>query len=98
VKIDTIFYYAAFKICALELWKFITKLYLLKFLHWKIIKPNNVKGTLEKNQYMFQICVPNQKVQKTKISLQILELFFNAMIRNIKIEKIFNIINVSKCI
>jgi len=44
-------------------------------LHWKIIKPNNVKGTLEKNQYMFQICVPNQKVQRTKILLQIFELF-----------------------
>jgi hypothetical protein len=47
---------------------------------------------------MFQICVPNKKVQGTKTLLQIPNYFLNAMIRNIKIKNIFYIINVSKSI
>jgi hypothetical protein len=43
---------------------------------------------------MFQICVPNQKIQENKIML--LKLFLNAMIKNIKINSIFYIIKNSK--
>jgi hypothetical protein len=45
---------------------------------------------------MFQICVPNQKVQGKKIGVTFLKLFPNVMIRNIKIHNILNIIEISK--
>jgi hypothetical protein len=45
---------------------------------------------------MFQICVLDQKVQGKKISIMFLKLFLNAMIRNIKIHNILNIIEISK--
>jgi hypothetical protein len=41
---------------------------------------------------MFQICVPNQKVQGKKTNVTIL----NAVIKNIKIQNIFDIIEISK--
>jgi hypothetical protein len=45
---------------------------------------------------MFQICVPNQKVQGKKTSVTFLIFFQNAMIKNIKIQNIFDIIEISK--
>jgi hypothetical protein len=45
---------------------------------------------------MFQICVPNQKNSRKKKSVMFLKLFPNAMIRNIKIHNILNIIEISK--
>jgi hypothetical protein len=45
---------------------------------------------------MFQICVPDQKVQRKKTSTTFLKLFLNAMIRNIKINNILDIIEISK--
>jgi hypothetical protein len=45
---------------------------------------------------MFQIFVPNQKVQGKKFSIMFLKLFLNAMIRKIKIQNILNIIESSK--
>jgi hypothetical protein len=44
---------------------------------------------------MFQICVPNQKVQRKK-NVTFANFFLNAMIRNIKIHNILNIIEISK--
>jgi hypothetical protein len=41
---------------------------------------------------MFQICVFNQKFEKKNQT----ETFFNAIIKNIKIHNIFNIIEISK--
>jgi hypothetical protein len=43
---------------------------------------------------MFQICVLDQKVQGK--SVMFMKLFLNAMIGNIKIHNIFNIIEISK--
>jgi hypothetical protein len=45
---------------------------------------------------MFQICVPDQKVQEKKIGVTFFKLFLNAIIRNIKIQNINNIIEISK--
>jgi len=45
---------------------------------------------------MFQICVPNQKVQGKKLNIMLLKLFLNAMIRKIKIHNILDIIEISK--
>jgi hypothetical protein len=45
---------------------------------------------------MFQICVPDQKVQGKKPNITFLNCFLNAMIRNIKIHNIFYIIEISK--
>jgi hypothetical protein len=45
---------------------------------------------------MFQICVPDQKVQGKKLALHIMKSFINATIRNIKIHNILNIIEISK--
>jgi hypothetical protein len=45
---------------------------------------------------MFQICVHDQKVQGKKIGVMFLNFFLNAMIRNIKIHNIFDIIEISK--
>jgi hypothetical protein len=45
---------------------------------------------------MFQICVHDQKVQGKKIGVMFLKFFLNAMIRNIKIHNIFDIIEISK--
>jgi hypothetical protein len=51
----------------------------------------------EKNsQFMFQICVPNQKVEGKMAMHYIPEIFFNEMIRNIKIQNIFYVIGISK--
>jgi hypothetical protein len=47
---------------------------------------------------MFQICVPNQKVQGKKIGVTFLKLFPNAMIRNIKIHNVLDIIEILKYI
>jgi hypothetical protein len=47
---------------------------------------------------MFQICVPNKKNSRKKTNTTFLKLFLNAMIRNIKIYNILNIIQVSKSI
>jgi hypothetical protein len=49
---------------------------------------------------MFQICVPNQKVQGKK-SVMFLNFFLNTMIRNIKIHNILYIsksMEIDKCI
>ncbi len=43
---------------------------------------------------MFQICVHNKKKKRTNIIF--LKHFLNAMIRNIKIHNIFDIIEISK--
>jgi hypothetical protein len=45
---------------------------------------------------MFQICVPNKKVQGEKPMLQILKKILNVMIRNIKIHNICNINEITK--
>jgi hypothetical protein len=45
---------------------------------------------------MFQICVPDQKVQGKKQMLQSWFFFLNAMIKKIKIKNIFDIIEISK--
>jgi len=45
---------------------------------------------------VFQICVPNQKVPRKKIRITFLKLFLNTMIKNIKIQNIFNMIEISK--
>jgi hypothetical protein len=45
---------------------------------------------------MFQICVPNQKVQRKVAMCYILETLINAMITNIKIHNILDIIRISK--
>jgi hypothetical protein len=45
---------------------------------------------------MFQICVPNLKVQGKKTNVTFLKLFPNAMIKNIKICNILDIIGFSK--
>jgi hypothetical protein len=45
---------------------------------------------------MFQICVLNQKVQRKELKLYFLKLFLNAMIMNIKIKNILDIIKISK--
>jgi hypothetical protein len=45
---------------------------------------------------MFQICNPDQKVQRKKIKFLFLKVFLNAMIRNIKIQNILNIVEISK--
>jgi hypothetical protein len=47
---------------------------------------------------MFQICVPNQKVQRKKQALHFMKSFINEMIRNIKIHNIFNINEISNLI
>jgi len=41
---------------------------------------------------MFQIYILNEKVQKKETTITFLKLFLNAMIRNIKIHNILNII------
>jgi hypothetical protein len=46
---------------------------------------------------MFQICVPDQKVQGKK-NVIFLKLFLNAMIKNIKIHNILDIIKISKSV
>jgi hypothetical protein len=46
---------------------------------------------------MFQTCVQNQKVIRKKTQLHFL-CSLNTMIRNIKIQNIFDVINVSKFI
>ncbi len=55
------------------------------------------KKSQEKSQFMFQICVPNQKV-KGKVAMCHIPYFLykNAMIRNIKIHNIIYIIKISK--
>jgi len=45
---------------------------------------------------MFQIYVPNEKVQGRVTMLTFLKLFLNAMMRNIKIHNISDIIRTSK--
>jgi len=45
---------------------------------------------------MFQICVPNQKIQGKVAIVTLLNFFLNAMIRNIKIHNILYIIGISK--
>jgi hypothetical protein len=45
---------------------------------------------------MFQICVPNQKVQEELTNVTFLKLFLNAMITIIKIQNILDIIDISK--
>jgi hypothetical protein len=45
---------------------------------------------------MFQICVPNQKIQGKVAIVTLLNFFLNAMIRNIKIHNILDIIGISK--
>jgi hypothetical protein len=45
---------------------------------------------------MFQIYVPNQKNSRKKTGVTFLKLFKNAMIRNIKIYNILDIIEISK--
>jgi hypothetical protein len=45
---------------------------------------------------MFQICVFDQKVQWKKIGVMFLELILNAMIKNIKICNMFDIIEIPK--
>jgi len=45
---------------------------------------------------MFQICILDQKVQGKKIGATFLKHFLNAMIRNIKIHNILDIIKISK--
>jgi len=45
---------------------------------------------------MFQICVHDQKNYRKKIGIIFLKLFINAMIRNIKMHNIPNIIEISK--
>ncbi len=45
---------------------------------------------------MFQIYAPNQKVQGRVAMLTFMKLFLNAMMRNIKIHNIFDIIRISK--
>ncbi len=47
-------------------------------------------------QIIFQIFVSNQKVQGKKTSITFLKHFLNAMIKNIKIHKFTNIIEISK--
>ncbi len=47
---------------------------------------------------MFQTYVPNQKVQRKKITLHYYYFKKNAMIRNIKIKNIFDMIRISKSI
>jgi hypothetical protein len=47
-------------------------------------------------QFMFQIYAPNQKVQGRVTMLTFLKLFLNAMMRNIKIHNISDIIRTSK--
>jgi hypothetical protein len=47
---------------------------------------------------MFQICVLDQKTQGKKISVTFLKLFLNAMIKNIKIHNILDIIEILKSI
>jgi hypothetical protein len=45
---------------------------------------------------MFEICVLNQKVQGKVDIVTFLKLFLNAMIKNIKIQNILDIIRISK--
>jgi hypothetical protein len=45
---------------------------------------------------MFQICVLNQKVQRKKIGVMFLNFILNAMIKNINIHNILDIIEISK--
>jgi hypothetical protein len=45
---------------------------------------------------MFQICIPDKKIQGKKTMLHFLKWFLNAMIRNTKIHNIHNIIRFSK--
>jgi hypothetical protein len=51
-----------------------------------------------RNQSMFQTCVLDQNVQAMTNTLHFLKLFLNVMIKNIKIQNIFDIIKVSKSI
>jgi hypothetical protein len=45
---------------------------------------------------MFQICVPNKKVEGKVAMHYIPKTFFNAMIKNIKIQNILDVIGISK--
>jgi hypothetical protein len=55
------------------------------------------KNSQENFQIMFEICVFNQKkVQGKGFNATFFKLFLNAMIRNIKIHNILDIIEISK--
>jgi len=45
---------------------------------------------------MFQICVHDQKVQGKKTNIMFLKLFLNQMIKNLIIQNIIDIIEISK--
>jgi hypothetical protein len=45
---------------------------------------------------MFEICVFNQKIQGKEAIVTLVKLFLNAMIRNIKIHNILDIIRILK--
>jgi len=53
---------------------------------------NSQENSQENSQIMFQICVFNQKVQRNET----LKFFINATTKNIKIQNIFDIIEISK--
>ncbi len=61
-----------------------------------IFKLSQEKNSQENCQIIFQFCVPNQKFQGKVAIVTSLKFFFNAMIKNIKIHNILDIIKISK--
>ncbi len=81
------------RIHILKVWNFKTKLYVFNCIKRYII----LSKVFKKNQNMFQTCVHNQKVPRKETLLHLL-FSLNTMIRNIKIQNIFDINNVSNFI